>query len=54
MRAIFRETTRIGWSLPQYKWFVMEQLRKTTAHVTYDDAVQLLAQLQQMDSELEG
>ena len=53
MRSIFRETVRIGWSLPQYKWFVMEQLRKTTARVTHDDAVLLLAQLQQMDSEPE-
>ncbi|NDJ18566.1 hypothetical protein [Myxacorys almedinensis] len=53
MRSIFRETVRIGWSLPQYKWFVMEQLRKTTARVTQNDAVQLLAQLQQMDSEPE-
>jgi hypothetical protein len=53
MRSIFRETTRIGWSLPQYKWFVMEQLRKTTAQVTQDDAVQLLALLQQLDSESE-
>ena len=53
MRSVFRETVRIGWSLPQYKWFVMEQLRKTTARVTHDDAVLLLAQLQQMDSEPE-
>ena len=51
MQSIFRETTRIGWSLTQYKWFVMEQLRKTTVQVTHDDAVQLLAQLQQMNSE---
>ena len=54
MRSIFRETTRIGWSLTQYKWFVIEQLRKTTAQVTHDDAVQLLARLQQLDSEPEG
>ncbi|KAM3114063.1 hypothetical protein [Phormidesmis sp. 146-33] len=53
MRSIFRETIRIGWSLPQYKWFVMEQLRKTTAQVTHEDAVQVLAQLQQMDDETE-
>jgi hypothetical protein len=53
MRLIFRETTRIGWSLPQYKWFVMQQLRKTTAQVTHKDAVQLLALLQQVDSEPE-
>ena len=53
MRSIFRETVRIGWSLPQYKWFVMERLRKTTARVTHKDAVQLLAQLQQMNSESE-
>ncbi len=53
MRSIFRETVRIGWSLPQYKWFVMEQMRKTTAQVTHDDAVQVLALLQQMDGEPE-
>ena len=53
MRSIFRETVRIGWSLPQYKWFVMQQLRKTTAQVTHVEAVQLLAQLQQMDGEPE-
>ncbi|NJK53050.1 MAG: hypothetical protein HC936_09940 [Leptolyngbyaceae cyanobacterium SU_3_3] len=53
MRSVFRETTRLGWSLPQYKWFVMEQFRKTTAQVTYDDAVQLLAQLQNMEGEIE-
>ena len=53
MRSILREMVRIGWSLPQYKWFVMERLRKTTARVTHKDAVQLLAQLQQMNSESE-
>ena len=51
MRSIFRETVRIGWSLPQYKWFVMEWLRKTTAQLTHDDAVQVLALLQQIDGE---
>jgi hypothetical protein len=53
MRSIFRETTRIGWSLPQYKWFVMEEFRKTTAQVTYDEAIQVLTQLQQTKSELD-
>ena len=53
MRSIFRETTRLGWSLPQYKWFVMEQVRKTTAQVTYDDAARLLTQLQHIESEQE-
>ncbi|MBW4542513.1 MAG: hypothetical protein KME43_25785 [Myxacorys chilensis ATA2-1-KO14] len=51
MRSIFRETVRIGWSLPQYKWFILERLRKTTAQVTYDEAIQILAQLQQIESE---
>lgn len=51
MRSIFRETVRLGWSLPQYKWFVMQQLRKTTVRVTHDEALQLLAQLQQMENE---
>ncbi|NJR51845.1 MAG: hypothetical protein HC780_21980, partial [Leptolyngbyaceae cyanobacterium CSU_1_3] len=49
--SVFRETTRLGWSLPQYKWFVMEQFRKTTAQVTYDDAVRLSRQFQQMEGE---
>jgi hypothetical protein len=53
MRSIFRETTRLGWSLPQYKWFVMKQLRKTTAQVTYDEAVRLLTQLQSMEGEID-
>ncbi len=48
MRLIFRETTRIGWSLPQYKWFVMEQVQKTTAHITHHEAVQVLSLLQSM------
>ena len=52
MRLIFRETTRLGWSLPEYKWLVMEQFRKTTAQVTHDEAIQILTQLQQMKSEL--
>ncbi len=52
MRSIFRETTRLGWLLPQYKWFVMERFRKTTAQVTYDEAIQILTQLKQMKSEL--
>ena len=52
MRSIFREMTRLGWSLPQYKWFVMEEFRKTTAHVTHDEATQLLAKLGQMEGEL--
>ncbi len=51
MRLIFRETIRLGWSLPQYKWFVMERFRKTTAHVTCDEATQALAQLQQMEDD---
>ncbi len=52
MRSIFRETTRLGWSLPQYKWFVMERFRKTTAQVTHDEAIQMLAKLGQMEGEL--
>jgi len=44
--------TRLGWSLPQYKWFVMEEFRKTTAQVTHDEATQLLAKLGQMEGEL--
>ncbi|MGV0028414.1 hypothetical protein [Phormidesmis priestleyi] len=52
MRSIFRETTRLGWSLPEYKWFVMEEFRKTTAQVIYDDAIHILTQLQQMECEL--
>ncbi|MGG6270452.1 hypothetical protein ACQ4M3_37085 [Leptolyngbya sp. AN03gr2] len=42
MRSIFRETVRIGWSLPQYKWLVMEQFCKTTAQVTSEEAKQIL------------
>ncbi len=53
MRSIFCETTRLSWSLHQYKWLVMEQFRKTTAQVTYDEAIQVLAQLRQMESELD-
>ncbi|MEP0919569.1 hypothetical protein NC981_22330 [Leptolyngbya sp. DQ-M1] len=51
MRSIFRETVRLGWSLPQYKWFVMHHLQKTTAQVTYSEAVQLLTNLQQIENE---
>ncbi len=54
MRSIFRETTRLGWSLPQYKWFVMEQVRKTTAQVTHDETIQVLTQLQRMESKIHG
>jgi hypothetical protein len=53
MRSIFRETVRIGWSLPEYKWFILEQLRKTTAQVTHDEALQVLERLQQIESEPE-
>jgi hypothetical protein len=51
MRSIFRETVRIGWSLPEYKWFILEHLRKTTAQITHDEAVQVLTLLSQMESE---
>ncbi|MBD2078333.1 hypothetical protein [Leptolyngbya sp. FACHB-17] len=53
MRSIFRETVRLGWSLPEYKWFILEHLRKTTAQVTHDEAVQVLTLLRQMESEQE-
>lgn len=53
MRSIFRETVRIGWSLLEYKWFILEHLRKTTTQVTHDEAVQVLTLLSQMKSESE-
>ncbi|MER3499744.1 MAG: hypothetical protein C4308_14530 [Chitinophagaceae bacterium] len=49
MRSIFRETVRLGWSLPEYKWFILEHFRKTTAQVTLDEAVQVLSLLRQME-----
>jgi hypothetical protein len=54
MRSIFREMVRVGWSLPQYKWWVMRQFRKTTAGVTHNEAMQLLVQLQQIRSHLDA
>ncbi|MCU0548456.1 MAG: hypothetical protein MUC48_03825 [Leptolyngbya sp. Prado105] len=51
MRQIFRETVRLGWSLPDYKWYVMQQFQKTTATVTQFEAQQILSDLQQCDSE---
>lgn len=48
MRQIFRETVRIGWSLPDYKWYVMEQFHKTTATVTEVEAQQILVALQKV------
>lgn len=50
MRQIFRETVRLGWSLADYKWYVMQHLRKTTAQVIEAEASQLLHQLQQYES----
>lgn len=46
MRSIFRETVRLGWSLPEYKWFILKQLHKTTAQVTHEEATQVLEILQ--------
>ena len=46
MRQIFRETVRLGWSLPDYKWYVMQQFHKTTATVTQHEAQQILSDLQ--------
>lgn len=46
MRAIFRETVRLGWALPQYKWLILERYRKTTAQVTLAEANEVLAHLQ--------
>lgn len=53
MRQIFRETVRIGWSLPDYKWYVMQQFHKTTATVTEEEAQQILTSLQQVVSSVE-
>lgn len=50
MRQIFRETVRLGWSLPDYKWYVMQQFNQTTATVTECEAQQILADLQQMQT----
>ncbi|BAU16138.1 hypothetical protein LEP3755_67050 (plasmid) [Leptolyngbya sp. NIES-3755] len=51
LRSIFRETVRLGWSLPQYKWFVLERFRKTTAQVTHEEVIQILEILQVMPGE---
>lgn len=51
MRSIFRETVRLGWSLPQYKWLVMERFGKTTAQVTFEEAKQVLEALQTIPEE---
>lgn len=52
MRSIFRETVRLGWSLPQYKWFILGRLRKTTAQVTHEEAIQVLEVLQEISEEV--
>ncbi|GAP99865.1 hypothetical protein [Leptolyngbya sp. NIES-2104] len=48
MRQIFRETVRLGWSLADYKWWVMRSLHKTTAQVAVTEANQLLERLQSL------
>ncbi len=53
LRSIFRETVRIGWSLPEYKWFILEHFQKTTAQVTHDEAIEVLALLKQIEGEPE-
>lgn len=53
-RSLNREFYRIGWSLPQYKWFVMEQFHKTTAHLTPEEfaaVVELLKAMPAIDDD---
>ncbi|MBD2328068.1 hypothetical protein [Alkalinema sp. FACHB-956] len=46
MRSLNREFYRLGWSLPQYKWFVMEQFRKTTAQLSPEEFSTVVEMLQ--------
>ncbi|MGI0493639.1 hypothetical protein ACN4EG_17805 [Alkalinema pantanalense CENA528] len=48
MRSLNREFYRLGWSLPQYKWFVMEQFRKTTAKLSPEEFATVVEMLQAM------
>lgn len=45
MRSLTREFYRTGWSLSQYKWFVMVQFAKTTAQLSPDEFAEVVALL---------